>query len=221
MTSSVSVSCRSAISRRALGQRGRREVVGGAVLEVAGEVDRLADDHAPRSTGLGDVVVGGDDQLVELAAVVVLVGARLEERELVGAHDACRRRTRPRGRRRAWWGSSQHSERVAELAGAAEHAGGGDPGALGVELLALAEAGDDPAAPSACVRASLRKPVRASPDSSSAPSCAVGQVVGDALIVEDADRDRVGAGGCGGVGGGDGRPFERCGYYESGACPTP
>ena len=35
----------------------------------------------------------------------------------------------------------------AQLAGAAEHAGGGDPGALGVEVVALAEPGDDPAAP--------------------------------------------------------------------------
>ena len=58
----------------ALGQRGRREVVGGAVLEVAGEVDRLADD-APGLDRAGDVVVGGDDQLGDAVALVIVVVA--------------------------------------------------------------------------------------------------------------------------------------------------
>ena len=62
----------------------------------------------------------------------------------------------------------------AELAGAADHVAGDDPGALGVELVALAEAGDQPALPSACVSASLRKPGLASPDSTSAPSAPSG-----------------------------------------------
>ena len=74
-----------------LRRRGRRAAVG--VRSFAGRFwrsrARLTDSPIDAAVldGAGDVVVGGDDQLVELAAVVVLVGAALERRELVRAHD--------------------------------------------------------------------------------------------------------------------------------------
>ncbi len=59
---------------RALAQGGGREVVGRRVLQLAREVLRVGPDGAAVHR-VGDVVVGGDDHLVELARRLVL-GAR-------------------------------------------------------------------------------------------------------------------------------------------------
>ena len=129
---------------RALGQRGRREVVGGAVLEVAGEVDRLADD-AP---GLDRARRrrGGRRRSARRRRPSSSSSSPLglPHREVVGAHHAA---LDERGGVRVGdvVGELPAQRARAELAGAGDHAAGDDPGALGVELVALAQPGDQPA----------------------------------------------------------------------------
>ena len=101
----------------------------------------------------------------------------------------------PAWRSVTWWGSSQHSGARAELAGAAERHRGGDARALGIERVARARArrGSSGARRRACARGGGSAP-SPRPPPRSAPSAPSSRVVGDALVLEDADDDRVGAG---------------------------
>jgi hypothetical protein len=173
---------------RALGQRGRREVVGGPVLEVAREVHRLADDAAPLD-GRGHVVVGGDDQLAELGAVVLVVAA-LEHREVVGAHHAAL--DEGRGVRVGDMVRELPAQRArTELTRARDDAAGDDPGAFRVELVALAEAGDEPAPALGVGERELAKGGLGLARVGERAEHAARRVVRDPLLLEQADRDRV------------------------------
>ena len=88
-----------------------------------------------------------------------------------------------------WCGSSQHSARVPSSRARPSDGRGGDAGALGVELVALAEPGEDLAAavgvrrPRACAAPGL-----ASPESTSACSAPPSTSCAIALVLEDARR---------------------------------
>ena len=158
---------------------------------------------APRCDGVGDVVVAGDDDLLELARRLVL-GARAVAVEAVGGQDraldqrgghvvgdvvgqlpaqrcGCRARARgrgPRPRRRARARRRSASRR--------------------------AEADEQPAPAVGVVQGEvLEARARLAGLEQRAQRRAL-EIVGDALVVEDADGDRVGLGGGGSVGGGGG-----------------
>ena len=187
---------------RAVGQRGRREVVRRAVLQVARGVLRLGDRR-----GAGgrrpDVVMGAEDQPLELRGLVLLVAPGLEpvepvrgeQRALDDAGDDVvadvmrdlpaegpRRPSPPRAPGRAWAASRARSASNAARS----------PSPTRIQRR-----------PSARASARCRNVVRASPASSSAPQDAALDVVRDALLGEDADGDGVGPGG-GRRGGGGG-----------------
>ena len=132
---------RRARSASALG----REVVGRRVLQLAREVLRVGAD-APRCDGVGDVVVGGDDHLVELARRLVL-GARSVAVEAIAGEDrALDQRRRPRRRRRGGAAPST-ATRVPSSRARPWTRGRGDPGALGVEARRGAPRPDEQPAP--------------------------------------------------------------------------
>ncbi len=90
-----------------------------------------------------------------------------------------------------WWGTSQHSVFVAQLLRAADDAGGRDPRALGIEAGAPAEPGDDVAPPLGVRHGELAQPALGLAGvHQRLEHTAV--VVGDSLVLEDADDDRVG-----------------------------
>ena len=174
---------------RPLAQRARREVVGGPVLEIAREVDRLADDAAGLDRR-GHVMVGGDDQLAELRPVVVVVALALEQRELVGAHDAALDERGGVGVGDVV-GELPAQRARAELAGAGDHAAGDDPGALGIELVARAEAGDQPALAVGVREGELAEARLGLAGLDDRAKLAVRRVVGDPFILEEPDGDCV------------------------------
>jgi hypothetical protein len=171
-------------STGALGERAWRHLVGRRVLEVAARVGGLGGGGRPFDLA-ARVVVRGDDQLVEPRVVVAvgLEGAVL----VVGEHGAFHE---------AWRvdvvGNLPAQPPGAQLAGAAGHRGRRDAGALGVEVVALAEAGehvtvaagvgDGELAQAGARFARVHEPLQDSVD-----------VMGDPLSFEDADGDRVGS----------------------------
>ena len=169
----------------AVGQRGRRQYVGGCVLEVARGVGRFGGDG--RALDLGArVVVRGDDQLVEARAVVVLA---LVHAVLVGGqqrplHEAAGLDV---------MGNLPAQRSRAQLLGAGRDRRGGHPGALVVEIVALAESGEHVAPAAGVGHGDLaeRRAGFASIDQVLQDSV---DVVGDLLALEDADGDRVGPG---------------------------
>ena len=92
-----------------------------------------------------------------------------------------------------WCGTSQQRALRAEIAGAAGHAGGGDAGALGVELVALAQPGEHVAAPVVVGDRELAQACAGLAGVDQRLQHAV-DVMGDRLALEHADSDRVGAG---------------------------
>jgi hypothetical protein len=168
ITSSVSVSWRAAISA--------------ARSDSALGVRSLA----------GRFLVGGDDQLVDAgAAVLVLVVAlALEQRELVGAHHAALHERRGVGVGDVV-GELPAQRLGPELAGAGDHAAGDDPGALGIELVALAQPGDQPALAVGMGEGELAVAGLGLTGIHQRAEHAVRRVVRDLLILEETDRDRV------------------------------
>ena len=165
----------------------RRQHVRRAVLEVAGAVGRGGDGVGLRGGG-ADVVVGREDQRVQAAGLVVgalelavAVGGQqraLDERADVRVGDVVRdlpaQRLRP------------------ELLRARDDRGGGDPRPLGIERGTGAEPGDDVAlALGVRDRELAQRPLGLAGVDQRLQDAAV--VVGDPLVLEDADDDRVGA----------------------------
>ena len=97
-----------------------------------------------------------------------------------------------------WCGTSQHSALRAQLLRAAEHGRRGDPRPLGIELRARAEPGDDVAPPLGVRHRELAQPALGLAGIHQRLQHAA-VVVRDALVLEDADDDRVGVRGGRGV----------------------
>ena len=157
-----------AISRaRSASARGR-EVVGRRVLQLAGEVLGVGADGAAVH-GVGDVVVGGDDHLVELARRLVL-GARCDSGRSDSRPGSCPRPARrPRRRRRG--GAAPSTARACR---ARARGRGRRPRRRARARRRSASRAPRPTSsqrrPSAWCRARCLKLVRASPASSSAAS---------------------------------------------------
>ncbi len=123
-------------------------------------------------------------------AVVVLVAAALEHRELVGAHHAALDEGGGVGVGDVV-GELPAQRARAELAGAGDHAAGDDPGALGVELVALAEPGDQPALAVGVGERELAEARLGLARLDERAKRAVRRVVRDPFVLEQTDRDRV------------------------------
>ena len=118
------------ISLRALGERAGREVVGRRVLQLAREVLRVGPDGAA-ADGLGDVVVGGDDDLLRRSRGSSSAARAVAVEAVAGEDRALDQR---RGHLVGDVVGQLPAQRArAELAGAAVDGGRGDAGALGVE----------------------------------------------------------------------------------------
>ena len=152
--------------------------------------------------GVGDVVVGGDDHLVELARRIVL-GARPIAVEAIAGQD---RALDERGGHVVGdvVGQLPAQRARAELARAAVDGRRGDPRALGVEAVARAEADEQPAPAVGVVQGEVLEARARLAGLEQRAQRRPLEVVRDPLVVEDADRDRVGLGGGGSVGGGGG-----------------
>ena len=143
--------------------------------------------------GLRDVVVGAEQQPLHAAVGPVVVG--LVAVEPVGAEQRPLDEPARRSRRRRGEGPPSTASRYRARAARPWATAGGDPGALGVELARDRRGRPGSSArPSAWVSARCLNSRRASPVSSSALERAAGEIVSDALVLEHADDDRVGAG---------------------------
>ena len=133
---------------------------------------------AARETTRRDVVMGGDDQRRE-ARSRRRSSRRLERVEAVGAPSASPRRAPPATSSPTLCGSSQQSDRADSSRARPTTRRGGDPRALGVELVARAAARrGSSASPSAWATDSARNRAFASPESTSAWSVPSGTSCG-------------------------------------------
>jgi hypothetical protein len=170
--------------------RARAASVGRRVLQVARSVGSVRDDRR-RGDRLGAVVVIGDAELLEPAAVLGVLG--LVAIEPVGAeHGAL---DEPAGDEVVGVVWELPAELLAgELTRAVADQRRDDAGALGIEALAVAEPGDDPALALGVGDRQVLELRLGLARVEQRLQLAPGRVVGDALAVEHADGDGVGVG---------------------------
>ncbi len=171
-----------------VGQRCRRQVVGGSVGEIAGAVLRRDDDRGAVDEG-GHVVVSADEQSLDGAP---LVGLAIAVKAIVVEHrplddrgndrvvDVVRHLPAQRG--------------GAELAGASVSDRGRLTHPLGVELRARPQSDEDEPALFVVGHGQAPKGRRPLAGVQQRRELATGEIVGDALVLDHPDRHRVGIG---------------------------